>query len=171
VFSTALTLLLNRRKTSRSHQLACLAHSSMLLGAGVIYLRDQLPEPLVFILCNLAFQASMFSSWLSIMYFHQLQHSHRHLRYLAWFVLLADASAMILFPQILFQYRFRMLAVLPLYLLLFGMMAGSVGAFTATTGHSRRQSVFIWVGSGLQLRFSVWSMRCIFILHSPLGRT
>jgi hypothetical protein len=53
VFSTALTLLLNRRKTSRSHQLACLAHSSMLLGAGVIYLRDQLPEPLVFILCNL----------------------------------------------------------------------------------------------------------------------
>jgi diguanylate cyclase (GGDEF)-like protein len=57
------------------------------------------------------------------MYFHQLQHSHRHLRYLAWFVLLADASAMILFPQILFQYRFRMLAVLPLYLLLFGMMA------------------------------------------------
>ena len=161
VFSTALTLLLNRRKTSRPHQLACLAHSTMLLGAAVIYLRNQLPEPLVFILCNLAFQVGLFSSWLSMMYFHQLQHSHRHLRFLAWFVLLTDALVMIYFPQILFQYRWRMLTVLPLYLLLFGLMA-----WISRRIHSEQrplsQSICLYLGL---IGFAASLLRLINALH------
>lgn len=161
VFSTALTLLLNRRKSSRSHQLASLAHGAMLLGAWPIYLRDQLPEQWVFILCNLAFQASLFSSWLSMMYFHQLQHSHRHLRYLAWGAWLAGLAVMVIYPQILFQYRFRMLVALPLYLFLFGMMAW-VSKRIHSDHRPLSQTICLylcWIG------FAVTSLRLINALH------
>ncbi|WP_374556569.1 GGDEF domain-containing protein [Aquitalea pelogenes] len=161
VFSTALTLLLNRRKSSRSHQLASLAHGAMLLGAWPIYLRDQLPEQWVFILCNLAFQASLFSSWLSMMYFHQLQHSHRYLRYLAWGVWLAGFAVMMFYPQILFQYRFRMLVALPLYLFLFGMMAW-ISRRIHSDHRPLSQSICLYLGL---IGFTVTLLRLINALH------
>ena len=161
VFSTALTLLLNRRQSSRSHQLASLAHGAMLLGSWPIYLRDQLPEQWVFILCNLAFQASLFSSWLSMMHFHQLQHSHRHLRYLAWGVWLAGFAVMMIYPQILFQYRFRMLVALPLYLFLFGMMAW-ISRRIHSDHRPLSQSICLYLSL---IGFTVTLLRLINALH------
>ena len=63
-FSTILSLLLHHRKASRTSLLASLAHVCMLLGGAVLLVRDQLPAQTVFILSNLCFEASLFSSWL-----------------------------------------------------------------------------------------------------------
>jgi hypothetical protein len=50
----------------------------MLLGGAVLLVRDQLPAQTVFILSNLCFEASLFSSWLGMLHFHHLQRRHRH---------------------------------------------------------------------------------------------
>lgn len=144
-FSTILSLLLHHRKASRTSLLASLAHVCMLLGGAVLLVRDQLPAQTVFILSNLCFEASLFSSWLGMLHFHHLQRRHRHWKGLIGIIWLGSTLLLALHPALTAQYRWRMLTILPFYLVLFGMMSW-LAARLRSDQRPLSQSICIYLG-------------------------
>ncbi|RMC94555.1 GGDEF domain-containing protein [Aquitalea palustris] len=143
-FSSILSALLHRQKRSKTSLLAGFANVCMIAGALVIIARNQLPEHLVFVLTNFCFEASLYCSFLAMLYFHQLQQRHRRKQRLLSLLWLGSILLLTLFPTLTTHYNYRMLCILPYYICLFGMMSW-LAARQPSSSRPLSQSICIYL--------------------------